>query len=309
MFGKNSKGVYFALIAALISGFSIFLNKFAVTAVGQPLVFTAVKNTCVAVFIIAFIVFSGKWMQIKFLSKRKLVLLFIVGVIGGSIPFYLFFTGLSSIPAINGAIIQKTLVLWVAILALPLLKEKLTKVGAAMVFVLFFANVLVGGFSGFKFSTGEGLVLLATLFWAVETVIAKKILPNMDSDLLVAARMGFGSLILLILSAVLQPTSLAKVFTFSVGQWEWVILTSILLLFYVATWYRALKFAPAIVVTSVLVGATIVTNILSAIFVIHSVNLPLVVQSVLILLAVGFLIRVESKSAFEGPQGFVSPKI
>ena len=172
---NKSKGIYLALIAALISGVSIFINKFAVDIIREPLVFTTIKNTGVAFLIAGFLLVSGKWKKIKKLKKKEVVLLGLIGVIGGSIPFYLFFTGLSMIPAVNGAILHKTLVLWVAILAIPFLGEKLSKTGWLAVIVLFTANILVGGFKGFNLSIGEFYVLAATIFWAVETVLSKKV--------------------------------------------------------------------------------------------------------------------------------------
>ena len=92
--------------------------------VKPPIVFTAEKNVFVGLLIIGVLLFSWKWKEVKKLTKRELVYLSLIGIIGGSLPFYLFFTGLSMIPAINGAIIHKTLFIWVAILAIPFLKEK-----------------------------------------------------------------------------------------------------------------------------------------------------------------------------------------
>ena len=47
-----------------------------------------------------------------------------VGVIGGSVPFVLFFEGLARAEATQASFIQKTLVIWVALLAVPLLRER-----------------------------------------------------------------------------------------------------------------------------------------------------------------------------------------
>ncbi len=277
-----SKGYLLAAAAALISGVSIFLNKYAVTAIVQPLVFTAVKNSLVALLILALIFASGKWRGVKQLSRRQLLLLLAIGIIGGSLPFYLFFTGLSLIPAVTGAIIQKTLVVWVALLAFPWLKEKLSPAHWALVVLLFAANIAVGGFPGFKLSIGELFVLLATLLWAVETILAKLVLPRVDPDLVTAARMVLGSAILLTVSAVAQPAALLHVSALTLTQWSWIILTAVTLLLYVTTWYRALKFAPATAVTAILVASTLVTNVLSAVFVTHSLSRPLAVQSLAI---------------------------
>lgn len=309
MSGSFKKGISLALVTALVSGISIFINKFAVTAIKQSLVFTSIKNTGVAILIIGILIISGRWRQLKNLSPREFIFLTLIGIIGGSVPFYLFFTGLSMIPAINGAIIHKTLVIWVAILAIPFLKEKLSRGSAIAVMLLFGANILVGGFSGFRFSQGEGLVLLATLFWSVETILAKKILPSVDPDLLTAARMGFGAIILLTMSAIWQPQALSKSLMLNSSQWFWLSLTIISLLAYVTSWYRALKFAPATTVTSVLVASTIVTNILSAVFITHTINSLLVTQSVLIIAGIVVLIRMEAKVALNRFQNLTGPVV
>ncbi|MDO8515048.1 MAG: DMT family transporter [bacterium] len=262
----------YAFLAAIISGFSIFLNKFAVGVFPQPLVFTALKNSLVGISIIALIIASGKWKQIKNLTKKDIFSLLAIGTIGGSIPFYLFFTGLSQIPAVNGAIIQKTLVIWVAILAVPILKEKLTLTNILAVGLLFAGNLAIGGFKNFSYSQGEIMVLGATLFWAMETIFIKKI--NLDPDIVMAARMGFGSLVLL---------SVTPISTLSFNQYSWIGLTAILLFAYVFCWLRALKNAPAITVTSVLVLSTLITNLLSTKFEIAQVGLMSI--GVLLLLA------------------------
>jgi len=49
---------------------------------------------------------------------------------------------------------------------------------------------------------------------------------------------------------------------------------------YVMTWYRALKIAPVTLVASVLTLATIITNVLSSIFITHNISLELIYQSI-----------------------------
>ena len=290
MNSENNKGIYLALAAAIISGFSIFLNKFAVTAIKQPLIFTTIKNTLVGVFILSLLLVFKKWKNIKNLNRKDITYLLLIGIIGGAIPFYLFFTGLSQIPAVNAAIIQKTLVVWVAILAVPFLKERMSKMQILGVTILFAGNLIVGGFKGFSFSKGEFFVLLATVFWGIENVLAKKALKNIDVDLVTAARMGFGSLILLVAAAATNPTALAGVLTFTTTQWFWLILSSALLLGYVMSWYRALQKAPATLVSSVLVASTLITNFLSAIFTTRSLSSLLTPQSFLMVTGTALLI-------------------
>lgn len=281
------KGIQFALFTALISGVSIFVNKFAVSTVGQPLVFTAFKNSLVGILIFGILLATKKWKKISSLSRKNKINLTLIGIIGGSLPFYLFFTGISQIPAINAAMIHKTLVIWVAILAIPMLKEKFNKTQITAVALLFLSNLVIGGFKGFTFSKGELLILTATILWAVETIIAKKTLSNVDPDIVVAARMGIGAIILVGTGVLIAPTTFNKILSLSLTQWGIVLATAAFLLGYVMSWYRALKHAPAITVTSVLVVSTIVTNVLSAVFVTHSWNSNLTFQAILIFAGLG----------------------
>ncbi len=283
MFSSNDRGIVLALLTALVSGVSIFINKFAVGFITPPLVFTATKNLGVGLILLTLLLVSGKWRKIKQLDGKNVFRLVMIGIIGGALPFYLFFTGISLIPAINAALIHKTLVIWVAILAWPFLKEKLSKGQGLAVLLIFLGNLLIGGFQGFEFSKGELFIMLATVLWAVENIIAKKVLDKVDPDLVTTARMGFGSLILVGASLIVAPQALAGVFSLNAGQLFWMLATALALFAYVSTWYRALKYAPATTVATVLASSTIVTNILSAIFITHTWDFRLLPQAGLIL--------------------------
>lgn len=279
------KGVLLALTTAIVSGVAIFVNKYAVGAITPPLVFTATKNFGVGLMVLAFILSSGKISQIRKLNKNEMMKLLAIGVVGGAIPFYLFFTGLSQIPAINGAIIHKTLVLWVAVLTIPFLKEKLSLMQIGAIAVVVWMNLGIGGFAGFKFSTGELMVLVATMLWAVENVIAKKVLKSVDPDLVVGARMGFGSLLLMSAALWQYPEKVMGIVNLNSTQWMWMLASMITLGLYVISWYRALKYAPATLVTTVLVLATVVTNALSAVFVTRVWSMEMMTQAAVMLVA------------------------
>lgn len=269
-----------ALGAAGISGFSNFINKIAVSGVGDPIFYTSLKNAIVAVLFIGVLMIFRKWREIKGLRAGQWGRLMAIGIIGGSLPFALYFTGLSMIPAINAALIHKSLFLWVLILAVPLLKERLSWQQVAGVAAIFIANILVGGFKGFQFSFGELLVLAATILWAVENVIAKKTLEDVSATTVAAARMVFGSIILLAV-IWLRGTHLAAAGDLSPAQWGWTLLSSVLLFGYVVTWYAALQRAPVTYVVALLVPATLVTNVLSAIFITHAFGAQQITGSVL----------------------------
>lgn len=291
----EKKGLYYALVTAVISGFSIFFNKFAIGDVKPPLYFTSIKNLVVGILIFSVVLFSRKLKDIKKLSKKEVKYLLMIGLVGGSVPFYLYFEGLSKTSAINGAMIHKTLVIWVALLTAPFLKEKITKIQALGVMFLFLSNLFVGGFKGFEFSHGEVLVLIATILWSVESILAKKVLKSVDPDIVTLFRMGFGSLILITATLISVPGVIGKTLSLNSQQLFWIILTSLLLFLYVKNWYRALKFSSAAFVTSVLVSSTLITNILSAVFVNHSWNAGMTIQSIFLLSGVLLFVLFEKE--------------
>ena len=185
-----------ALSTAIFSGFANFVNKMAMKGVGDPVFFTTLKNSVVAIFLIGIIIFFKKWKEIKGLRKDQLFKLTLIGIIGGSLPFILFFVGLTKIPAINAALIHKTLFIWIALLAIPFLKEKFTNLQWLGVGLIFSANFVIGGFNGFEYGLGELMVLGATMLWAVENIIAKITLRDVSSSVVAGSRMIFGSVIL-----------------------------------------------------------------------------------------------------------------
>ena len=257
-----------ALATALFSGVANFVNKFAIAGFSSPILFTTLKNTLVAVALLGILIAFKKMPELKRLSPKEWFLLLAIGVIGGALPFGLFFTGLAQTSALNAAFIHKSLFLWVALLALPFLKERMTREQWLGIGVIFLANCAIGGFSGFAWNSGEAMILGATMLWAVENVIAKKALISISSTVVAAARMIIGSVLLLTYS--LATTSLSPVTLMQGSQWGWVILTALLLSGYVLTWYAALKRAPATYVATLLVPATLITNILSTVFITHT---------------------------------------
>ena len=271
-----------ALCTALFSGVNNFIGKIGVTAVPDPVLFTTLKNGLVALLLIAAFVAYRRFDELKTLSRSQWIKLGAIGLIGGSLPFALFFTGLSMTAALNGAIIHKTLVLWVLLFSYPFLKERLSVTALIGIAAVIAANYLLGGFKVFAFGMGEWLILGATLLWAVE-----KALAGISTLTVVSARMVLGSAILLaflVLSGRATPA-----LQVSTVAWGWPALSAALLFGYVTTWYAALKRAPATYVAALLVPATLVTSSLSAIFVTHTLTGKQLSGIVLTFVGVAFL--------------------
>ncbi len=106
------------------------------------------------------------------------------------------------------------------------------------------------------------MVLIATLLWSVEVVVAKPLLASISPIVVASARMGIG---VLVLAGIVLATGLGgKLAGVNPEGWIWVALTGVILSAYVATWYAALARATAIDVTAVLVFGAVVTALLGS---------------------------------------------
>src|SRR6266567_4590285 len=114
-----------ALGAAIVSGISIYVNKFGVAQIRDPFIYTTVKNSVVVIGLLAAVGLLTSWKELRGLTPTRWLAWIGLGVIGGGIPFLLFFQGLSTASASSAALVQKSLFLWVALLAVPLLGERL----------------------------------------------------------------------------------------------------------------------------------------------------------------------------------------
>ena len=287
---RYDKGFKLALATAGFSGVAVFLNSLTVKAVGDALVFTTVKNLGVGL-ILALVLARKKvnWPEVKQNWKQ----LGLIGLIGGALPFYLFFKGLTMVNPATGALIHKTLIFWVALWALPFFKEKISLKQWLALGLIFGSNFIVGGLPGLKWGRGEIMILGATLLWSIENIIAKLTLKQVAVDVVVGARMILGSLILL--AATVGSGKLGLIFKLNSGQWLMTLVSIGLLTGYVMTWYRALKVAPVTLVATVLTLATIVTNVLSSIFITHLFNVKLFYQTILLVIGMIIFVREANK--------------
>lgn len=281
MHNTLNKGIYLAFTTALISGFAVFFNKFSMSFWANSSVFTVAKNLVVVFLLTSLLLVFKKKRELKNLSKRQWARLVTIGLVGGSAPFLLFFKGLSITSATNAAFIHKTLFVWVSLLAVLFLKEKVSELQFAGLFILFAGVYLFASPKGFRLGHGELLALGATLLWAVENIIAKITLKDVSSLVVAWGRMFFGSLFLLVFLGITGNTSALLVA--SASQFGWLLVSGAILLGYVVAWYTALKHAPATVVSSILVLAAPMTAILNSMFITHQFKISLFLPAVIML--------------------------
>lgn len=255
------RGHLLALATALVSGISVFYNASALKGT-DPFLFTALKNSLAALLLLGAILLAGSWPEIARLERKRWLQLLAIGVLGGSIPFALFFWGLSQVSdAATGSFLYRILFFAASAMAVVFLKERLRPNVVLGVLALLAANALLLRQWG-PFGPGEGLVLLATLLWAAESILSKKALEGLSPSLVAGGRMVFGSIILLafvLASGKASPAALLSSLALPA-----VILSSLFLFLYVSLWYRALALTPVSEATALLASGGLVSALLSA---------------------------------------------
>lgn len=254
------KGYFLVFLTAVISGFSIFINKFGVSVV-NPYIFTWLKNLVATILITSLFFLFKDWGKLKTLTKRNWFLLIIIGLLGGSIPFLLFFKGLSLISAAQGAFWHKTMFLYVAILATIFLKEKIDKKFLLGGLLLSLGNLILLKKLPIAMNRGDALVILATIFWAVENAVSKYALRNLESSIVAWGRMFFGSIFIFLF--LLSSNQLSLISALNFKQISWLLVSGIILFGYVTTWYEGLKYVPVSKATVILILGSPITTFLS----------------------------------------------
>ncbi|MBW2967596.1 DMT family transporter [Candidatus Woesearchaeota archaeon] len=254
------RGYLFVLMTALISGASIFLNKFGVSGM-NPYVFTWSKNLLVALFLLSIMLFMGEFRTFRQLTARQWGKLAAIGLLGGSVPFLLFFKGLSMAPSATASLLHKSMFIFIAVLAVLFLKESLNRFFIAAAVLLFSGNLLLLNSVSLSFGIAELLILLAVVFWAAETIISKHALQELPSRIVAFGRMFFG--VLFILGFLVFTGNFGEVAALTMPQLGWIVFTAVLLLGYVTTWYAGLKIVPASSAACILLFGSAITTLLS----------------------------------------------
>lgn len=272
-------GIYVAALTAVVSGVSIFVNSYGVKTISSPLVYTTAKNL-VAAAILAVAWYTGarargarerdaeghrprhpqaSRREVSTAARvRRWLGLAYVGVVGGGLAFVLFFDGLSRSQPAAAAFWRDTLVPEVALLAVVVLKERLRWWNLLALALLVSGEVAAtGGVGQVAARPGELAVMASSGLWALEVIIARWLLRDTSPAKVAAVRMGVGAVTLLVYVGASGHSN--TLVTLDVRQLTWIGVTGTLLAIYVATWMTALSRARALDVTSVLVGAALIT--------------------------------------------------
>jgi len=258
-------GLLLVLATAGISGVSTFVNGYAVAGTNSD-AFVTVRNLAVAILIL-----PGVWLTTRGVARRlrpadwgRLV---VIGLLGGAIPFLLFFRGLEIATMAGGAttasFLYRTLFLWATTFSILFLGERLHLRTALAAGLLLLGNVLLLAMTSAVWTDGSLYVMAATLLWAAEYTVSKRTLRDLPTGTVALGRMGFGAVFLL--GYLAWTGGVGTLGHFSNGQWTWVGISALLLAGFVVTWYAGLKRIDLSTASAVLVLGYPVTFLLAAV--------------------------------------------
>jgi drug/metabolite transporter (DMT)-like permease len=153
--GTRRTGILLAAGTAVISGFAVFINGYGVRAwseISDSATYTTFKNATAALDPARR--GGGGGETRRPVGSRSSVVrehwpsLAAISVIGGSVPFLLFFEGLTRASSGDAAFIHKTLVVWVALLAVTLLRERIGPVHVVAIAILVVGQAALSGVGG-----------------------------------------------------------------------------------------------------------------------------------------------------------------
>ncbi|HKZ90306.1 MAG TPA: DMT family transporter [Thermoplasmata archaeon] len=255
-------GLLLVLLTATFSGVATFVNFWAVQGTNSD-AFLALRNALVALILLPLALLATY--AIPGESRRKLRptdwgRLLVIGLVGGAIPFVLFFRGLQMAGTAGAATASygyRTLFLMATVLGVVFLKERLHGRMFVAAALLLIGNGFLLSLAAPIWTDGTLLVLVATALWAGEYGLSKRLLRDLPSGTVAAGRVGFGALFLFAYVGVTGQFGAVAGWADVLGSvgtpaWWWMILSVILLAGFVSTWYAGLRHVDLSVATTVL---------------------------------------------------------
>ncbi len=258
-------GLGLVLATAVVSGVSTFVNSYAVGNTDSN-GFVTVRNLAVVAMLVPIaVVLARQRPASNPLRPQDWGRLAVIGVVGGSVPFLLFFRGLELATAAGGAttasFLYRTLFLFAAVFSVVFLRERLHPAFVAGAALLLGGCYLLLSMTAVVWTDGSLYVLAATVLWAGEYTVSKRALADLPPATVALGRMGIGGAILV--GYVTATAQWGAVAGFSTVEWGWVGISALLLTAFVATWYTGLARIDLGVASSVLVLGYPVTWLLA----------------------------------------------
>jgi len=287
-------GLVFVIGTALLSGVSNLVNAVAMKGVNAD-AFVTLRNALVALLIVPLVLLARPAQRLR-LRPFDWARLATIGLIGGAIPFVLFFRGIQLATAEGGttmaSFLYRMLFLFAAVFAVVFLRERLSARLLLAAILLLVGNALLMSLVSPVWTDGAVLVLAATALWAGEYTLSKRTLRDLPSGTVALGRMGFGAVFLIAYIGLSGQTN--ALFAVRGDNLQWIALSTMLLLGFVVTWYAGLKVVDLSVATAVLILGYPVTWVFNLALGRESFGLPQAAGAAVVVLGVVFAMGIAS---------------
>lgn len=256
-------GYLFAVLNAVVSGIAIYVNSLGVKLFSDSTLYTTLKNAVVgAALLVPVIALTRCRAELRGLNIRQWGWLLLLALIGGSMPYLLFFRGLQLTTPVTSSLLNHAQFLLAALLALLFLRERVGLLVWGALAVLFVGVSLGANLNALRWNEGTLLVALSSLLFATGVVLAKQLLRDLSTETVMAAKMTLGSVFLL--GYVAATGRLGAIGSLSSRQWTFVLVTGLILLAFTVTAFVALRHITATAATAIPVASPLITTTLVA---------------------------------------------
>ncbi len=256
-------GYAFAGLNAVISGVAIYVSSKGVALFSDATVYTTLKNGVAGLALLLPLFFLARQRaELRRLSPKQWGWLVALAVIGGSVPYALFFQGLKMTTAVTSSLLNHAQFLVVAALALFFLRERVGALVWGALLVLLIGTSLGANVQLMKWNEGALLILISTVLFAAGVVLAKHLLRDVSIMTVMAAKMSLGSVILF--GDIAATGKMGAVAHLTATQWGFVLVTGVILLAFTVTAFIALAHASATATTAIPAAAPIITTAIAA---------------------------------------------
>jgi drug/metabolite transporter (DMT)-like permease len=257
------RGYALAAVNMVVSGVAIYVNSLGVKMFSDSTFYTAGKNLVVALALLVPLALSSRARAAyRNLGRREWSLLLLVALIGGSVPYALYFRGLELSTPVTASLIDHLQFFFVALFAAVFLGERF-RASLWVALGVLLAGLSVGvAASAVRLDAGVPFILSATLLFAVDFIVMKALLRTVSPLAVMTFKMGVGTLFLLLFVAFTGHAAMAT--RLSALQAGFLFVTGLILLGFTATSVLGLRLASATATTAIPAGSPLITTALVA---------------------------------------------
>ncbi len=232
-------GYILAILTMLVYGFYPVVSHYLAQDI-DPLFLIGVASVIASLPFLVYLIARKKHIELFTIRFRKL---FIAIAVLAAVANIFFFLGTKMTSGLNTSLLLQVEPIYSVILAFFILGEKIKKREVAAILLMIIGAVTVAYKGNSSLNIGDILIVISPVLYQAYHMLAKQIMTKGgDANMVAAGRLLYGGIILLVVSLIVQPTSI-YILTDAGKVWK-MILFGLLLGLNFFTWYQTLARLP-----------------------------------------------------------------